>query len=374
MNSLTLQTYIRDQGLDALQTNFGIKLRRHSLFENLVCLKYSQYESPMEETVVQQCRGIILDEANNWAVVSYPYDKFFNYGEGNAAVIDWDSAVVQDKLDGSLMTLYFYKNKWHVQSSGTPDASGEVSLRKVSFAQLFWNVWRELEYSLPLGHEDYCFMFDLETPYNRIVVQHTKPSLKLHGVRNVKTFVEESPVPWAQKMNWHSVQHHPFGSLEALVQQAEQLDPLKQEGFVVCDRYFKRIKLKSSEYVKLSHIKDGSSYRKLLSVVVNNESAEFLAYFKELETLFREIQAQYVQLISQLECEYEKYKHIKEQKDFAIAVKDLPYSGVLFSLRSGKASSVRDYMAGLPITKVEQYIDQITGNKLEDDLNATVIT
>ncbi|MEL6938228.1 MAG: RNA ligase, partial [Cyanobacteria bacterium J06598_1] len=138
MEALALQTYLRTEGVEILQTAFGIKTRRHSSLENLVCFKYSQYESPMEELVVQQCRGIILDEANDWAVVSYPYDKFFNYTEPNAAPIDWSSATVQDKLDGSLMTLYFYKGEWQVQSSGTPDASGEVSLCKFSFAELFW--------------------------------------------------------------------------------------------------------------------------------------------------------------------------------------------------------------------------------------------
>ncbi|MEO1623286.1 MAG: 2'-5' RNA ligase, partial [Cyanobacteria bacterium J06632_3] len=103
MKDLALQTYLKTKGLEALQKAFGIKVRRHRQFEHLVCFKYSQYESPMDERVVQQSRGIVLDEANDWAVVSYPYDKFFNYGESNAAALYWASAVVQDKLDGSLM-------------------------------------------------------------------------------------------------------------------------------------------------------------------------------------------------------------------------------------------------------------------------------
>ncbi|MEL6492858.1 MAG: T4 RnlA family RNA ligase [Cyanobacteria bacterium J06621_3] len=359
MKDLTLQTYLKTKGLDALQASFGIKTRRHARFDNLVCLKYSQYESPMEQLVVQQCRGIVLDEASDWAVVSYPYDKFFNHGEPNAADIDWNTATVQDKLDGSLMVLYFYAGEWRVASSGTPDASGEVSGYKFSFEELFWDTWKQLGYALPVGYEDYCFMFELETPYNRVVVQHLENSLVLHGLRNTKTFVEERPHPWASKTGWQVVNSYPFGTIEALAAQADQLDPLQQEGFIVCDAAFNRLKLKSAEYVNLSHLKDGSSYRRLLSVVVNNESSEFLAYFKELEALFNEIQGNYNTLVSMLEREYEKYKDIKGQKDFAMTVKDFPYSGVLFSLRSGKASSVRDYLAGLPVTKVEQYLEEL---------------
>lgn len=357
MKELALQNYLRGKGLEALQAAFGVKVRRHALLDNLVCLKYSQYESPMEELVAQQCRGIILDEANDWAVVSYPYNKFFNYKESNAAALDWDSAIVQDKLDGSLMTLYFYDGQWRVQSSGTPDASGEVSGYKMTFAELFWSSWEQLGYALPIGYEDYCFMFELETPYNRIVVQHSEHSIVLHGVRNVTTFVEESPAVWAEKMGWQAVNSYAFGTIEALVARAEALDPLEQEGFVVCDAEFNRIKLKSSEYVKLSHLKEGNSYRKLLSVVVNNESAEFLSYFQELQSLFDEVAEKYAQLVTFLEEEYDKYKAIEAQKAFAMQVKDFSYSGVLFALRAGKVSSVQDYMVGLPMTKVEQYLE-----------------
>lgn len=30
---------------------------------------------------MRECRAIILDRDNDWKVVSYPYNKFFNYGE-----------------------------------------------------------------------------------------------------------------------------------------------------------------------------------------------------------------------------------------------------------------------------------------------------
>jgi hypothetical protein len=48
-----------------------------------------------------------LDEDNEWMPIAVPYYKFFNFGEPCAASIDWNSKVtVQEKLDGSLATLY----------------------------------------------------------------------------------------------------------------------------------------------------------------------------------------------------------------------------------------------------------------------------
>ncbi len=39
-------------------------------------------------------------------------------------LLDWTSAAVYEKLDGSLAVLYYYKDEWWVSSSGMPDATG----------------------------------------------------------------------------------------------------------------------------------------------------------------------------------------------------------------------------------------------------------
>lgn len=59
--------------------------------------------------------------------MAFPYKKFFNYGENGSASIDWKTARVYEKIDGSLLTLYFAMGEWHVASSSLPDASGKIS-------------------------------------------------------------------------------------------------------------------------------------------------------------------------------------------------------------------------------------------------------
>jgi hypothetical protein len=120
---LALQTLLRSHGLDGL-TEIFIKARRHPLFPHLICFKYDQRRSPMAEPAVQDARGLILDESDDWAVVSMSFRKFFNLGEPLAADLDWSSARVEEKLDGSLLVLYPYAGTWQVQTSGTPDAGG----------------------------------------------------------------------------------------------------------------------------------------------------------------------------------------------------------------------------------------------------------
>jgi RNA ligase len=352
---MELQEYLREHGLEKLAATYSIKATKHQQYPHLVCLKYSQLDSPMGAKIVQQCRGVILDQSNDWGLVSYPYDKFFNHGEGHAATIDWNSARVYDKLDGSLMTLYFYDGEWRVQSSGTPDGSGEVSGFGMSFAQLFWKVWAELGYQLP-ENTDCCFMFELTTKYNRVVVVQPTNQLILHGVRNVQTLTELDPQPWSAKYGWQLVASHPLTSWPAVIAAAGQLDPMNLEGYIVCDRQFHRVKVKSPQYVAIAHLRSSFSSRRMLEIIMANEGEEFLAYFPEWTDIYQKIKQRYHELIQEITAAYQQHQNIEVQKDFAAAIKHLPYAGVLFSLRSGKVKSVKECLQATTIYKMEQLL------------------
>ena len=55
---------------------------------------------------VQEARGIILDTEYN-QVVCWPFRKFANFGESYADEIDWSTARVEEKLDGSIVKLWY---------------------------------------------------------------------------------------------------------------------------------------------------------------------------------------------------------------------------------------------------------------------------
>jgi hypothetical protein len=353
---MELQQYLRANGLEELNREFKIKVNRHRDFSNLVCLKYSQLESPMAEIIVQQCRGIILDEARDWQIVSYPYNKFFNYGETHAPQLNWDTARVYEKLDGSLMTLYYYQKQWRVQSSGTADGTGRVGGFNYSFSQLFWQVWQELNYQIPQEIE-YCFMFELMSPYNRIVVRQHSNNLVLHGVRNLKTLEEEEPHICGNKYQWKVANSYPLQTLEEIITACNTLDPMDCEGYIICDRDFNRIKIKSPEYVAISHLKTGFSTRSIIEIIVTNEGEEFLSYYPEWQELYSRIEARYRDLVNKIETEYIFYKTISSQKEFALAIQHLPYSGMLFALRAGKSNSIRECLQKTAINKLEQLLN-----------------
>jgi RNA ligase len=351
--TIELQKYLRTEGLENLIANYAIKVVEHRQYPHLISLKYSQIDSPMGEKIVQQCRGIVLDRSQDWAIVSYPYDKFFNYGEGHGATVNWSTAQVYEKLDGSLMTLYFYDGEWRVQSSGTPDAAGTVGGFGFSFAQLFWQVWEELGYQLPTDPA-YCFMFELVTKYNRVVVQPKSNQLILHGARHVPSYQEADPAIWASQHQWELVKTYPLNDWSAVMAAAQDLNPMESEGYIVCDQDFNRVKVKSPQYVAIAHLREGFSSRRMLEILTANEGEEFLTYFPEWTDLYHTMKVRYLELIAEIEAAYDRHRTIEVQKDFALAIKDLPYAGMLFALRAGKAKTARECFQNTGVQRLEE--------------------
>ena len=106
----------------------------------------------------------------------------------------------------------------------------------------------------------------------------------------------------------------------------------------------------------IAHLRDGFSPRRLLSIVVTNEGSEFLTYYPEWQEAYDTISGKFEQLIAQIEADYQQYQDIEIQKDFALAIKHLPYCGILFALRSGKASCVREHLAKSTIQSLERLL------------------
>lgn len=91
---------------DDLQSLYRLWVSRHAGHPNLVGLCYNLVASPLAEPLVKECRGIVLDEANDWNAVARGFDKFFNLGDPLADDVDWASARVFEKLDGTFVMAY----------------------------------------------------------------------------------------------------------------------------------------------------------------------------------------------------------------------------------------------------------------------------
>lgn len=350
INDLNVQRYLREGGtLASLTEKYAINVKRHGRYPELVLLKYSMTESPMGDPLVQECRGIILDESNGWAVVSYAFRKFYNSTEGHAAEIDWSTARVQEKVDGSLCVVYRYDDEWHVATSGTPDASGDINGSGSTFADYFWSTFPGGYDRFPWASSDarrYCFIFEITGPLNRIVVPHEHASLTLLGARDMETGLEVHPRRVAHFFaNVEVVNEFPLTSMADVVATFDTMSPLTQEGYVIVDAAFNRVKVKHPGYVSIHHAKDGMSDKAFVEIARSGEVSEVVAYFTEFGPMVNMAKLRFETLVAELEAVYARHKDIVVQRDFALAVKDTVCPAAMFAVRGRKVASVREYLA-----------------------------
>jgi len=358
--------------LESLTSKYSIHAKRHPKYNNLVMLKYDQISSPFEEPLVQEARGIILDENNKWKPVSWPFSKFFNAEESLAAKIDWRTAKIQEKLDGSLCHMYFYDNQWHVASSGLPDAGGNVNGLNMTFAELFWKTWNDNHYELPHSTDGYLtFIFELMTPFNRVVVNHKENKITLIGVRS-NISGQEKNLDFYYGFDWPIVRGFLFKDLEGVKESFSNFEGIDQEGYVVVDDNFNRVKVKHPGYVALHHMRgnDGPTYKKMLNIILKNETSELLTYFPEWKPIYDEVYGAYQGTMNRLAWEYISCMELtdkdllKESDINPVLVKKIfaKYAIVttcpdaMFKKKSGKIVQFEEYLRSVPLDRALEII------------------
>ena len=130
------------------------------------------------------------------------------------------------------------------------------------------------------------------------------------------------------------------------------MSPLAQEGYVVVDAAFRRIKVKHPGYVALHHAKDGMSQRAFITIAQSGEVSEVIAAFPEFKPMLDETRARFDALGADVEADYARLRGIETQKAFALEAVKTRCSAALFAVRSGKASSVRGYFAGVHVDQM----------------------
>lgn len=257
-------------------------------------------------------------------------------------------------VHNSLCTIYYYAKEWHVATTGTPDAGGNINLTGQKFSNLFWETFKQYgDAELDDEAIGYCFFFELTSPLNRIVVRHMENSLTLLGGRDPSGH-EITPAQ-AQEVLFRPipvVKEFPLTSFEEILSTFDHIDPLCQEGYVVCDSNFNRVKVKSPAYVALHHAKDGLSLKAFVQIALMNETSEVLVAFPEFAPMLNDAKARANALIEELEAAYEPIKHLESQKEFALEAKKCRFSGPLFLLRAKKTDSIRTAVSNVHIDRL----------------------
>ena len=356
---LKIQTYLKTHGLGKTVEDFKLILKQYD--DGKILLKYNQIESDFSKEEVKECRGLIL-EKNTYDVISMNFKKFFNYGEVYQDKIDWDSALITEKIDGSLICLYSYNNKWFTSTSGMAEGEGEVNNKPdLTFKDLFWNTLKKYkEFNIKNLNESLIYIFELTTPYNIVVTPHKESSLTLLTIRNKISLEEEKKEyleVYSKLLGIPLVKIFDFKNknIQVLLNTFENM-PYYEEGYVVVDKFFNRIKLKNPKYLVVHRVKGRTAEHHILDVIKLNELDEYISTLPERKDELLILKEKYDILLVKLKyfwSELEKPKNLtkEERKNYAQKVFDICnknnielFSGLYFMLVDNKITSIEEYL------------------------------
>ena len=165
--------------------------------DDYVLLKYNQIFSDFSNEIVRECRGAIFRKNvdGRWICVSRGFDKFMNFGESYAPKIDWESAIVMEKVDGSLIRFFYDNEEWHIATNGQINAFeipindegltfGDLVLKALNGKEQF----SKLTYLLD---HNFTYMFELVSPITQVVIHYPNTELYYLGARDMITMRED---------------------------------------------------------------------------------------------------------------------------------------------------------------------------------------
>jgi hypothetical protein len=317
---------------------YSLKVTEHPT-DARVILGYSQIDSDKRAQVVRECRGLVL-ERGSWDVVARPFFRFHNAGEcpDLEKDFDWGDFVAEEKHDGSLILLYEYGNRWCVNTKGS-FAQGEIC---PGAGKTWEQAFHETGINIAAGHMNtgWTFLFELCTPWNKVVVDHPKPKLfLLSAFQNENGSEADSKCldDLGESLGVYRPDRWNLLSLDHAVKAASEYPGGSFEGFVLRDKNGMRLKVKNADYVRLHHLKGNGNLfldKNIIPFVLKGEEAEVLNSFPESAEKVFGIVERLGAAEARMLAVWERAKGIDSQKDFALFVtKHTRLSSVLFQAR-----------------------------------------
>lgn len=323
--------------------NIGIKVKNSG---DLYIFNYDitcDFNNPL----CKAARGVIINIAD-LSVVGVGFDKFFNSHESYADTIDWNSAKVQEKIDGSIVKLWHLTDDQWMWSSNSCINASEAKLNSGYTVLDLIKETDEFKYLTDLiknGELDKnnTYIFELVGPKNQVVIKYDKAQLYHIGTRCNKTGEELGTGQFAGFIM--SPKEYPLHSLEDCIAAAKELnknDYPDNEGFVVVDKDYHRVKVKAPEYLIYHHMVNNGQITKERAFDLlyaddfdpndfDKTVSEFPEYAKDALIYYRcnfsKAEDLAVFFINNVR---EMAKDGASRKEIALLIKNTPYAGFAF--------------------------------------------
>lgn len=320
--------------------------RRKHPYLPIYVYKYSQETTFSREwdEITLQMRGTVLDEDGNR--LSNPFPKFFNLEELEGLNIPFPKKKpwrVYDKLDGSLVEVFKYKDGVVVATGGSFE-----SIQAQVAQKMLWEKHKEFMLNLKDG---WTYLFEFIFPENKIVVDYgSEEKLVLIGVRDLDGY--DFNIERFENLGFELPESYEL-DIDGILKKQSRPDFINKEGFVVKWADGFRVKIKYIEYLRLHKLISGVNERFVWEFLKDGKEIELEnvpdEVFQFIEDTKKDLNKKYVELY---ERTYETFHDILNelpavysQKDFAIKVghpENKKISGLLFSMHKDDMNRVKE--------------------------------
>ncbi|WP_427007174.1 T4 RnlA family RNA ligase [Pseudarthrobacter sp. H2] len=290
--------------------------------------EFTQFER-LWNNVTRQCRGLVVDNNSRCVIKCLP--KFFNSDEPEALLerprdIDPTTLVVQDKLDGSLIQVANDPEHGLVVTSKGSFNSDQAKWAKQIISE------QEMAQYFELG---LTYIFELLHPDNRIVIDYgSRRELVLLAVVENET---------GKERDIYTKRFNAFSRVKqlskSLVDDISSLNDGRLVEGIVANFGGYRIKIKTSEYLRLHRIVTDFTPKRVWEALSNGDSLDFESMPEEfqrwLDNTAAEFKDDFAELDNEIRLEAERAIDLSD-KELGLSP-DFKHKGMIFMLRNGKS-------------------------------------
>lgn len=383
---MEVQKFLIENGLQKLKEKFEIEVREYP--EKGICvLNYSMIDSPRFHPICDECRSLILRK-DSWEILACSFVRFFNwqesirqndkvtvntqrissYDEYCTKEFDLTNAIVETKIDGSIISLWWdnIEKTWNTATRSMAYGEGETNFGR-TFHDLFMAttanspMWTFIKNSPEW--QDFTIVFEITSPENRIVTPYTENKAYLIGCRYNKTNRELSCTELDNMANAWGFTRPKYFKINNYKELIDLIGTFKaiEEGVVLKieneNGSHWRIKAKNPAYLAIANLRANGkiSPKRILDLIIRNDQIEYLKYFPEDEKYFNFVELEYNGSKNRIKSIYNEHMAIQDQKEFALTIMPKTvYSfekGIIFSLRKS-GGTVEKYMGEIGAKKI----------------------
>ena len=312
------------------QSPYFINIKKE---DDYVLLKYNQLFSDFSNEIVRECRGAIFrKQGGRWVCVCRAFNKFGNYGESYAPKINWENAAVIEKIDGSLIKFFYDNEKWHIATNGQIDAF-EISINDegLTFGDLVLKALGGQEQFSKLTYlldRNFTYMFELVSPITQVVIPYPNTELYYLGARDMITMREDRLKDNSIMGKFGIKQPKYYATIHDIEECIRNVNEMSKdnEGFVVVDDCYNRIKVKSPEYLRAAKLNNNNkiTIKRVVEMMREEQLDDFIAYCPQHEEMVNKVIGALKEMEEECAKEWEEVKEFarKEKKEFVSIVKN----------------------------------------------------